>query len=331
MTKTTLTIFLVMMVVGVVLYFLSDKKRNMATGEWTAMLQWSFMGFLVGAFGALCYVMSFTAVLLLFSLLTGVSYFLDKFLKSKARKKRKDPMSATPAIIEYMGDFFFLIFIIFVVRTFIFEPFLIPSSSMRPGLVVGDFVLVNKYIYGIRVPITNKVLIPVNRVQRGDVVVFHSPPNPKVDYIKRIVALPGDKIEYREKRLYINDEPIEDLNERDNQFHADRANGNKVIKVKEYEEVIGDKKFGIFKIPAEPTLDVRNVTNPQAKEYCDYRDNTGFSCKIPEGMYFAMGDNRDYSDDSRYWGFVPENNILGKAVLIWMNAGNIKRTGTLIK
>ena len=201
-----------------------------------------------------------------------------------------------PLVVEYARTFFPIILIVLVLRAFIAEPFRIPSGSMMPTLLVGDFILVNKFDYGIRLPVINKKIIPIGEPQRGDVVVFRYPKDPSVDYIKRIIGLPGDKIIYRNKTLYINGKeiPQEWLGRYEGPEHSLQAAGDTL-----YMEQLGDVRHEILLNSKSGTLN---------GEY-----------EVPKGHYFAMGDNRDNSNDSRYWGFVPEENLVGKAMIIWMN------------
>jgi len=229
-----------------------------------------------------------------------------------------------PGWVEFPSGFFPVILIVFVLRSFLFEPFKIPSGSMIPTLLVGDMILVNKFSYGLRLPVINKKVIPVGDPQRGDVMVFRYPNDPSLDYIKRVIGVPGDKITYVNKRLEINGvaapaTPVADY------YDADR-----VLYSKQFEE----------KLPSPSGVVQHRILNDDSnpgviypgmfpfRENCVYSDgNTSFTCTVPPGYYFMMGDNRDNSQDSRYWGFVPDENIVGKAFFIWMNIGNIKRVG----
>ena len=194
-------------VFGVVLYLKSSKVRE-DNGEWSSGLQWGYLLMMIGVFGVLSFFMSFTAVLLVFVVFTGIVWFIHK------GRLKKDPAHQDEGhFTDYMSGFFPIILIVFVLRTFIAEPFQIPSSSMRPGLVVGDFILVNKFSYGIRTPIINNVLIPTGKVEHGDVVVFTYPENPSINYIKRAIGLPGDVVEYKDKVLSINGQTITEQSE----------------------------------------------------------------------------------------------------------------------
>jgi signal peptidase I len=204
-------------------------------------------------------------------------------------------------------------------RSFLFEPFKIPSGSMIPTLLVGDLILVNKFTYGIRLPVLNLKVSEGNKPQRGDVMVFRYPPKPSLDYIKRVVGVPGDTVAYLNKRLTINGQvqPTAAVPE----FFDEDA----MRYFKQYEEVLGDKKHRLLNDDDRPAF-VPGADKFEGHEGCSYTIE-GVTCKVPEGTYFMMGDNRDNSMDSRYWGFVPERNIVGKAIFVWMNFSNPKRIG----
>ena len=268
---------------------------------------------------------------LLLVVLTGVSgalWLLDILFLAPARRRRAQAVEAMTALseeerearardtlresipVEYARSFFPVLFVILLFRSFVAEPFKIPSGSMMPTLLVGDFILVNKFSYGLRLPVLNKRILATGEPKRGDVFVFRYPKNPKEDYIKRVVGLPGDTIEYRNKTLFVNGQQI------------------------------AETDLGAYPGPAEPD---RPMDGAQLKQ----EDLAGVQHKIlempsvwvghegswtvPQGQYFAMGDNRDNSADSRFWGFVPEENLVGRAFVIWMNFGNLTRIGTVIK
>ena len=218
-----------------------------------------------------------------------------------ARAELVSRLDRQPTWVAYTGSFFPVIAAVFLFRSFVIEPFKIPSSSMVPTLQIGDLILVNKYTYGIRLPIVNKKIIDINNPQRGDVMVFKFPKDTSLDYIKRVVGVPGDKVVYKNKKLTINGQPLA------------------------YERLTGIS-HGILNDDKVPGY----VPSPDAfpqHELCRY-DLEGFECTVPAGHYFMMGDNRDNSLDSRYWGFVPDRNIVGKAFFVWMNLGNLKRIGS---
>jgi signal peptidase I len=232
-----------------------------------------------------------------------------------------------PWWIEYSKSFFPVILIVFCLRSFLVEPFKIPSGSMIPTLLVGDFILVNKFTYGIRLPVANLKILNVNGPQRGEVMVFRYPENPSLDYIKRVVGLPGDKIAYRDKQILVNDEPLRMLEDGEYEYPEGGLN---YVRTKRFREKLGEREHLILVHPDAPALQLGGVRQFPHRENCEYNDN-GFTCTVPAGHFFMMGDNRDSSSDSRYWGFVPEANIVGKAFLVWLNFGDLGRIGQSIK
>ncbi len=315
------------LIAGLVLYAKSSKSRE-ESGEWSNGLQWGYLLMMVGVFGVLSVFMSFTAVLLIFVLLTGIVWFIHK------GRLKKNPAGDSNHFTDYMSGFFPIILVVFVLRTFVAEPFQIPSSSMRPGLVVGDFILVNKFSYGIRTPIINNVLVPTGQVERGDVVVFNYPEDTKINYIKRAVGLPGDVIEYKDKVLSINGQTVEDRSTGIQSYQENTPQyGMITIEAQAFQETIGTHHFEVLKIAGQPSFLPQGVRPDfPHRQSCEYaEDGSWFRCTVPEGYYFMMGDNRDNSEDSRYWGFVSDKLIVGKAFFIWMNFGDIGRVGTGIE
>jgi len=224
-----------------------------------------------------------------------------------------------PWWLDWTAGLFPVIAAVFVLRSFLFEPFKIPSGSMIPTLLVGDLILVNKFTYGLRLPVINKKITDGTPPQRGDVMVFRYPPKPSLDYIKRVVGVPGDEVAYINKRLTINGKPLETT------AIPDFFDEDAVRYFKQFEETLGDQPHRLLNDPDRPAF-VPGVDDFPFKANCHYTVE-GVTCKVPEGHYFMMGDNRDNSLDSRYWGFVPDANIVGKAVFVWMNFGNLKRIG----
>jgi signal peptidase I len=255
---------------------------------------------------------NFELILFYLTLGCGVIYLIDCLFWAKKRKNANKKM---PLIIDYARAFFPVLLLVFLIRSFLFEPFRIPSGSLKPTLEIGDFILVNKFHYGVRLPVVHKKIFDFDEPQRGDIVVFRWPPDPSLDFIKRIVGVPGDHISYINKTLYINGEKlpqtfVENTTDNDESGYSWKVEKN-------MEDLLG-VKHEIYKAPSKPSEDFKDIV-------------------VPEGMYFAMGDNRDDSADSRYWGFVPEANIVGKASFIWMSwNGNDysvrwKRLGTKIR
>jgi signal peptidase I len=250
----------------------------------------------------------FEFLLLILTAVTGLLWLVDVLLFARLRqqpgssKTRKEPL-----VIEYSRAFFPVLIAVLVLRAFLYEPFRIPSGSMMPTLLVGDFILVNKFTYGLRFPVWHNRITEGNKPKRGDVAVFRYPQDETQDYIKRVIGLPGDHVRYYNRRLTINNIPLEvetdrvyqglgDLNKMHNAGGCDRIDA----KCQVYIEKIDQSKHTV-------------MTNPSS--------SFGVSGEIfvPEGHYFVMGDNRDHSNDSRVWGFVPEENLVGKAVRIWMH------------
>ena len=294
---------------------------------------------------------NFALILFVLMVITGVIWCLDVFYLARQRRAAADRALAEfdsrsakltadgikldsttsraaieanllrqPTWIEYSGSFFPVIALVFFLRSFLFEPFKIPSSSMVPTLLVGDLILVNKYTYGIRLPVLNKKVIEINNPQRGDVMVFKYPMDMTQDYIKRVIGVPGDKITYENKRLTVNGQEV--------QYTAldDYLDDERLVYNKQFQENLTGVSHKILNNEQVPTLNLGDVKAFPHSEACTYKYE-GFTCVVPEGNYFMMGDNRDNSLDSRYWGFVPDKNIVGKAIVVWMNLGNLRRIG----
>jgi len=224
-----------------------------------------------------------------------------------------------PWWLDWTAGLFPVIISVFFLRSFLVEPFKIPSGSMIPTLLVGDLILVNKFTYGLRLPVLNTKITEGTPPQRGDVMVFRYPPKPSLDYIKRVVGLPGDTVAYINKRLTINGQPV--VTNTVPEFFDDDA----MRYFKQFEEELGDKKHKLLNDDERPAF-IPGADNFAGRDGCLYSVE-GVTCKVPQGHYFMMGDNRDNSLDSRYWGFVPEKNIVGRAFFVWMNFGNPKRIG----
>lgn len=224
-----------------------------------------------------------------------------------------------PWWLDWTAGLFPVIAVVFVLRSFLFEPFKIPSGSMIPTLMVGDLILVNKFTYGVRLPVIHTKIIDGNEPQRGDVMVFRYPPQPSLDYIKRVAAVPGDEVAYLNKRLTINGQAV------DTKVLPDFLEEDAMRYFKQLEEQLGEKTHRVLNNVDAPAF-VVGASDFAYKENCRYSIE-GVVCKVPKGHYFMLGDNRDNSLDSRYWGFVPEANIVGKAFFVWMNFGNLKRIG----
>lgn len=292
---------------------------------------------------------NFALVLFLLTIATGLVWTLDRVYLAPQRRKSvevelaefdarnarlseggikpdltgraalEDKLDHQPTWIAYTGSFFPVIAAVFLFRSFMFEPFKIPSSSMVPTLQIGDLILVNKFTYGIRLPIVNKKIIQINNPARGDVMVFKFPKDPSLDYIKRVVGVPGDKIVYKNKRLSVNGQELAYVK------LPDYLDEERLSYYGHYKENLTGVAHEILNDDRSPAY----VPSPDAfpqHELCSY-NLEGFACTVPSGQYFMMGDNRDNSLDSRYWGFVPDKNIVGKAFFVWMNLSNLKRIG----
>lgn len=292
--------------------------------------------------------MNWDFALLLFSLLvlTGIVWLLDFFyLRGRRRTAALAAMAATasttigmgqpeaanlrqqvydkanraPWWVEYCVSFFPVILFVFALRSFLVEPFRIPSGSMLPTLQSGDLILVNKFQYGVRLPVIDRKIIDLGSPSRGDVIVFRYPVDPTVDYIKRVVGLPGDVVQYQDKVLTINGQQVVQTRDGD-YFEPDRS-----AYVGRYIEDLGSSEHEIL-LNKQASQSFMAISNYPYRENCDYLGN-GVRCTVPAGNYFMMGDNRDNSLDSRYWGFVPEKNIVGRAFFIWMNFSHPSRIG----
>lgn len=233
--------------------------------------------------------MNFQLCLLIASMVTGLVYLLDLIFWQKKRAQEQKPNQ----IIELSRSFFPVFFLVLILRSFFAEPFRIPSGSLEPTLLVGDFLVVNKYIYGLRLPGLEKKIWSITDPKRGDIVIFRWPPNPKFDFIKRVVGIPGDHVVYHQKILTINDQIV---NQKFIEYTIDEYSGAAVAK---YQEDLSGVVHEIFVHTDLPAHD--------------------FDVVVPAGSYFVMGDNRDDSADSRYWGFLADEYLRGKAVLTWMS------------
>ena len=244
----------------------------------------------------------FALVLVVLTSLSGLIWLIDSLLFRQKRMDRSVQKSIEPprepVIVEYARSLFPVLLIVLVFRSFLFEPFKIPSGSMIPTLLVGDFIVVNKFSYGIRLPVLNKKIIDIGEPERGDVVVFRYPKDPGVNFIKRAVGLPGDTITYRDKQLFINGEKVETTTA--GRFDSSQLKcTTPAVDATLHWEKLGDANHNIL--------------------LHDRSGSRNGQWVVPEGHYFMMGDNRDRSNDSREWGFVPEQNVLGRAVGIWLN------------
>lgn len=300
-----------------------------------------FLGFWVG---------NFALLLFLLSVVTGAYWLAERFHFLPARQaaaaalvaqqaarraeltklgiakvdddvgEARERLLMQPWWLDWTAGLFPVIVGVFVLRSFLFEPFKIPSGSMVPTLLVGDLILVNKFEYGVRLPVLNKKIIANQDPARGDVVVFRYPPDPRLDYIKRVVGVPGDEIVYQNQKLTLNGKPVpmQSLGE----FYDEDS----LRYAPQFSEKLGDKDHRILVDPKRSSFFGSESPKFPFAENCRYSAE-GLTCKVPPGHYFVMGDNRDNSQDSRFWGFVPDENLVGRAFFVWMNFGNLGRIG----
>ncbi|MGJ7490429.1 signal peptidase I [Variovorax sp. ZT4R33] len=236
--------------------------------------------------------------------------------------KARERLLMQPWWLDWTAGLFPVIVVVFLLRSFLFEPFKIPSGSMMPTLLTGDLILVNKFTYGLRLPVLNTKITDGRTPARGDVMVFRYPPKPSLDYIKRVVGLPGDEVAYLNKKLTINGHPV------NKDAIPDYFDEETMRYLKQYTENLGDKTHKLLNDDSRRAgiSEVEVMAFPNQVN-CRYSVE-GVVCKVPAGHYFMMGDNRDNSLDSRYWGFVPDQNIVGRAFFVWMNFGNLGRIGS---
>ena len=258
-------------------------------------------------------VWDFTAILFVLSVSTGLIIITYKIIRRQGagRFALGDVRRQDNMLLRFSRSFFPVFAFVFVLRAFVVEPFRIPSGSMIPTLLIGDFILVNKYEYGIKFPIFNSQLIEIGRPQHGDVVVFRYPLDPSTPFIKRVIGLPGDNIRIEDKHVYVNEKEVVWRDEKTyiGIHSAARHTGSKV-----HQEMAGGNNHAVLISPSR------------------YSADESFS--VPSGHYFVLGDNRDNSRDSRFWGFVPKENLMGKAFYIWFNwdgGPNFARAGLRIK
>jgi signal peptidase I len=253
--------------------------------------------------------MDFALLMLTVLVAAGLIWLLDHFIWLPARRREAEAIAhgggsqaqvdralKEPVYVEYARAFFPVILLVFLLRSFVVEPFRIPSGSMLPSLLIGDFILVNKFDYGIRLPVINLKIIDIGEPKRGDVIVFRFPEDPSINYIKRVVGLPGDHIVYRDKRVYVNGLPMKQQDER---LYRGPRDGDCAYMAERFSEKLDGARHDILLTPRP---------DPRTQTFV-----------VPDNHYFVMGDNRDCSNDSRYWGYVPDANLVGKAFLIWFS------------
>ena len=252
-------------------------------------------------------IFDFSTILVLLCAISGLVWAVDSALL----KPKRAPGQLPSMLVEYAHSFFPVFFLVLILRSFLIEPFRIPSGSMIPTLLVGDFILVNKFNYGIRLPALNTKVIEIGSPKRGDIVVFRYPENPATPFIKRIIGVPGDRLVYRNHQLLLNDVPVQTEDE------------GTFIGVKSATQHSGAQRL----TEKLPDHEHEIIIDPRQEGF-------GWEGTVPPGQYFVMGDNRDNSRDSRFWGFVPDENLIGRAFMIWMNwdgGPDFGRIGTFIR
>jgi signal peptidase I len=240
--------------------------------------------------------MNFQLILVILVGLSGLIYLLDVLFFAKKRNAT-DTQQKMPLFIDYARSFFPVLLLVLIVRSFLVQPFRVPSGSLEPTILPNDFVAVNQFAYGLRLPVIHTKILAIGRPKRGDVAVFRYPPNPKIDYVKRVIGLPGDRVVYKQKTLYINGKKMP----------------QKFLRTG-YDFAPPD-----FSIPANVKEETLGAVKHEIQVRQKGGDNNEFEVIVPEKSYFMMGDNRDDSADSRYFGFVPETSLIGKAFIIWFS------------
>lgn len=249
-------------------------------------------------------ILDFLNILTLVTILAGVIWLVDIILRKKNKSAPQETTEKTkpPIILDYARSFFPILLIVLLIRSFLFQPYRVPTGSLEPTIMPTALILVSQYDYGLRIPLWNKVIVKVHNPKAGDIALFRWPVNPAVTFVKRVIAVPGDRVSYINKKLYINDKPVTQKFVKNS---VEIGDGNQTWPVKEYQENLNGIRYNIFIRPDRATQDFKNLL-------------------VPPGAYLMMGDNRDDSDDSRSWGFVSNNNLVGRALLIWMSWDPIK-------
>lgn len=328
---TGLLIWLGVLVLGVFMIWFGARRQNPESSGFSIILQ---IGYLIAALATIVILtplFNFNEILVLAVLLSGIVIAVDRWILKKKTGNTPKTTRRDHHLIAYSRSIFPVLLVIFVLRAFVVEPFQIPSSSMRPTLIVGDFILVNKFAYGLRLPFTNQTFIPTGKVERGDIVVFQYPKERDTSFIKRAIGLPGDFVEYRNKNLWINGNLVHETLLGSYRYVDIEEGQRKEFTLARYAESLNEAhEYEVIKMEGVPSVFVDHVDDFEGKENCRYEFD-GFVCKIPEGKYLMIGDNRDHSHDGRYWGFVDDNDLMGKAFFIWFSANESGRAGTKLQ
>ncbi|MFC4159193.1 signal peptidase I [Chitinimonas lacunae] len=317
---------IVAVLLGVFLIWYGRRKAKEPvydTDQLSETAMWGYFLVLIGGWGVL---MSYANPSDLFFVVMMVPALLALLAKARGYKS-KGNTRPLPDWAAFGFSNALILALIGFGKTFVVEPMQIPSSSMRPGLIVGDFILISKFSYGVRLPFLGETIVPLGKPQRGDVVVFRFPLDTKLNYIKRLVGVPGDTVEYRNKQLTVNGQVVPTAPVGDYMYTDPPRDEIKAVRMK---EEMGGVKYETLNVPQLPTLIPMQIQQFPQRDACQY-DETGFVCKVPAGHYMMLGDNRDNSNDGRYWGFVPDQLLVGKAFLIWMNLGEFSRIGNRIE
>ena len=274
--------------------------------------------------------LDFSLVLVLVLLASALVWVVDRYLMAPTRVRAAvqlgvDPKSQVlPVTVDYAHSFLPVAALVLALRSFIFEPFRIPSDSMMPTLHEGDFLVVNKYAYGLRWPVLNSKFVEIGAPQRGDVVVFRYPPNPAVNYIKRVVGLPGDTVQVRNDQLIVNGVPVpvEDHGRYDDGCYLNMRLGVEVLGTHRHQTLSCRTSGGLFAPPVAScnrSMNHSYLCDEVASDVGPDLNDTTYDRVVPAGQYLMIGDNRDNSSDGRVWGFVPEDHLVGRAARIWLN------------
>lgn len=241
-------------------------------------------------------IFDFLNILSLVTIFAGVICLVD-IIWRRIKKEPQDEKAKHPLIIEYARSFFPILLIVLLIRSLLFQPYRVPTGSLEPTVMPGDMILVNQYDYGLRIPIWNKKFVSIGEPKRGQIALFRWPVNPPVTFVKRVIGVPGDHVSYLNKVLYINGKK---MSQKFIKNTLEIGDNGQTWKAKEYEENLDGVKHLIIRRPDRSSQNFKDLV-------------------VPKGKYLMMGDNRDDSDDSRSWGFVPMHNFIGRAILIWMS------------